>query len=156
MVRLSKEVEQNLKRAMPLIVFFGLPHESQMLLLPTLQVERKYDFPDGDLITSNALEVLTNGYKACLNSLAIRLMVILEESGGADLEPLANLVDQLLATNCQISEEPFTAATYQDFSNAPEWENLRQLSLSLQRMLNIYLEIDQSTMEQAIDFWLHA
>ncbi|AFY55487.1 hypothetical protein Riv7116_3006 [Rivularia sp. PCC 7116] len=38
-----------------IIVFFGLPEKRQVEILPMLEKEKKYDFPDGDLITDNAL-----------------------------------------------------------------------------------------------------
>lgn len=47
--------------------FLGPSGKEQIAVLPILE-ERKYDFPDGDLITSNPLEILVSGYKACLNS----------------------------------------------------------------------------------------
>ncbi|MEM7712539.1 MAG: hypothetical protein AAF349_03005, partial [Cyanobacteria bacterium P01_A01_bin.68] len=56
-----------------IIVFFGLPEKQQIEILPVLGEEKKYDFPGGDLITDNALEILVNDYNASLNSILIRL-----------------------------------------------------------------------------------
>ena len=56
-----------------IIVFFGLPEKQQIEILAVLGKEKKYDFPDGDLITDNALEILVNDYNASLNSILIRL-----------------------------------------------------------------------------------
>ena len=52
-----------------IIVFFGLPEKQQIEILPVLGKVKKYDFPDGDLITDNALEILVNDYNTSLNSI---------------------------------------------------------------------------------------
>lgn len=62
MLRLSEELNQQLEIAAPLIVFFGLSEQKQIAVLPVLE-ERRYDFPEGDWLTSNALEILVMGYK---------------------------------------------------------------------------------------------
>jgi hypothetical protein len=66
-LQLSKEVNQKLEVTAPLIAFFGMPIKEQIAVLPVLE-ERLYDFPDGDWITSNALEVLVHAYNARLRS----------------------------------------------------------------------------------------
>jgi hypothetical protein len=40
-----------------LVAFFSQPAQAQMAMLPVLDLQ-KYDFPDGDLITDDPLEVL--------------------------------------------------------------------------------------------------
>lgn len=83
-LQLSEELNQQLALAAPLIAFFGQPQSEQIALLPTLE-PRKYDFPEGDLLTSNALEVLVNAYQARLNSISIQLMIMQDQAGTPEL-----------------------------------------------------------------------
>lgn len=149
------EVNQQLEVADPLIIFFALPKKNQIVVLPILEEERKYDFPDGDLVTSNALEVLISGYKACLNSILIHLMVRLNESGDENLEDLAGLVEQLLEATRRILEEQFATIGNATSLDASEWNSLRQLSLSFQQEVNIQLDLNTKMMKNCIEYWLH-
>lgn len=155
MLELSEAVSQQLEIAAPLVSFFGLPEKKLMSFLPMLEEERKYDFPDGDLVTSNALEVLVSGYKACLNSVLIRFMVILDESNNENIEHLASLVEQLLETTHRILEKQFEDIDNTKSLRASEWDSLRQLSLSLQQELNIHSEINTRIMKMCVEYWLH-
>jgi hypothetical protein len=74
-LKLSEEVNRKLEVVAPLIVFFGMPEKEQMSVLPVLE-ERKYDFLDGDWITSNALDVLVFAYDIRLKLIPIWLMTI--------------------------------------------------------------------------------
>ena len=45
-----------------LICFFALDTRQQINLIPSLNIETKFDFHDGDLVTDKALLVLANQY----------------------------------------------------------------------------------------------
>ncbi|MBD2018651.1 hypothetical protein H6F43_00435 [Leptolyngbya sp. FACHB-36] len=152
---MSDEVNQQLEVTAPLIAFFGTPEKEQIAILPVLE-ERKYDFPEGDLITSNALEILVNGYKACLNSILIRLMTIQDESVSKSIKDLVDLVERLLETTRKILEEHFEVIGNANSLGASEWESLRQLSLTAQRKLEIQLVVNTKTMKDCVEYWLHS
>ena len=153
-LQLSEEVNQTLEVTAPLIVFFGLPAKEQIAALPALE-ERKYDFPDGDLITSSALEVLASGYNARLNSILIRLMIMQDESGNRSIEDLVDLVERLLAITHEITEKPFEVINNADSLETAEWESLRQLSSAVQRKLDIQLVGSTETVKNCVEYWLH-
>ncbi|WP_448571410.1 hypothetical protein [Trichothermofontia sp.] len=154
MLRLGEEVNQQLELAGPLIVFFGLPEKEQVALLPVLE-ERKYDFPEGDLITSSALEVLVSGYKAYLNSIVIWLMIIQDESDNTNMEELIWLVDQLLETAHKIVEEHDEIIDNVDYLRTSEWANLRYLSFTLKQKLEIQWVANSEVIRNCMEYWLH-
>lgn len=153
MLRFNEEVDQQLEVTAPLIVFFGLPEKEQIAVLPVLE-ESKYDFPEGDLITSSALEVLVSGYKACLNSILIRLTIMQDESGNRN-EDLVDLVERLLEITHKIAEEHFEVIDNADSLGSAAWKSLRQLSSIVQRKLDIQLEVNTKIMENCVEYWLH-
>lgn len=155
MLRLSKEVNQQLEVAAPLIVFFGQPEKEQIAVLPVLE-EEKYDFPDGDLITSNAFEVLVSGYKACLNSILIWLMIMQDEPDNKGIEDLVNLVEKLLEITHKIAEEHFEIIDNANSLETVDWKSLRQLSSAIQRKLEIQLVVDTKIMKNCVEYWLHS
>lgn len=154
MLRLSDEVNQQLEVTAPLITFFGMPEKEQIAVLPVLE-ERKYDFPEGDLITSNALEVLMSGYKACLNPLLIRLMIVQDESGNRNIEDLVDLVERLLEITHKIEAEHFEVIDDANSFETAEWKSLRQLSSAVQRKLEIQLVVNTRIVENCVEYWLH-
>lgn len=149
-------VLQQFKLAAPLITFFGLPEKEQLVVLPVLNEERKYDFIKGDLITSNALEILMCGYEACLNTIAISLMIMLDESGNENIKNLATIVEQLLETTRKILEGNFEAISNASSLGDIEWDNLRQFSSTIQRELKIELEVNTKIMKICVEYWLHS
>jgi hypothetical protein len=161
-LQLSEEVNQNLEVTAPLIAFFGMPEKDQIAVLPVLE-ERKYDFPDGDWITSNALEVLVYAYQARLNSISIRLMIIQDmqnESGNKSNrdsvdENLVDLVDKLLSITHKITDEYFEVVGNADIFRTVEWNSLRQLSSAVQRKLEIQLVVDTEIVKDCVEYWLH-
>lgn len=149
MFRLDEEANQQFKLAAPLITFFGLPEKDQLAVLPVLNEKRKYDFREGDLITSNALEILMCGYEVYLNAIVIRLLIMLDESGNENIENLAAIVEQLLETTRKILDgNASSLATL-------EWDRLRQFSLVIQRELKIELEVNTKIMKSCVEYWLH-
>jgi hypothetical protein len=153
-LQLSEEVNQQLEVTAPLIVFFGLPEKEQIALLPMLG-EKKYDFPEGDLITSDAFEILMSGYKAGLNSILIRLMIMQDELGNRSIEDLIDLVERLLEIIHNIVEEHFEEIDNANSSETAEWKNLRQLSSAVQQKLAIQLVVNAKIMENCVEYWLH-
>jgi hypothetical protein len=154
MLQLGEEMNQQLETTAPLIAFFCLPEKEQIAVLPMLE-ERKYDFPEGDLITSNALEILVSGYKACLNSILLQLMIMQDESDNENIEDLADLVEGLLKTTHRILEEHFEVIGNASNLGASEWRNLRQLSSALQRKLEVQLVVNTKIMKNCVEYWLH-
>lgn len=155
MFRLDEEANEQFKLAAPLITFFGLPEKEQLAVLPVLNEKRKYDFIEGDLITSNALKILMCGYEACLNAIAISLMIMLDESGNENIENLASIVEQLLETTRKILEGNFEAMDNASSLGTLEWDNLRQFSSAIQRELKIELEVNTKIMKSCVEYWLH-
>lgn len=90
---LSQEVKDRLDLMAPAIVFFALPMSQQINMLPTLRKEQKYDFSQGDLITSNALEVLLTAYANCLNNLLNGIVVMVDELRNQEIEILNDLIN---------------------------------------------------------------
>ena len=138
-----------------MIAFFGMPEKEQAMIIPVLE-KRKYDFPEGDLVTSNTLEVLINGYKADLNSMSIQLVIIQDGSGNEDIKYLANLIGQLLELINRILEEDFEII---DDVNNPEdfeWVTLRQLSLAIQRKLGIGMVVNTKVINNYMERWTHS
>ncbi len=154
MLQLSEDINQQLEVIAPLIVFFWLPEKEQIAVLPVLE-ERKYDFPEGDLITSNALEVLVSAYKVCLNSISIQLMIMQDESENKSIENLADLVEKLLEIAHGIAEENFEVIDIKNSIGSIEWKNLRQLSFTVQRKLEIQLVVNTKIVEICVEYWLH-
>lgn len=104
MLQLNEEIQNKLKTIAPLIAFFGLPELGQVAILPRLK-ERKYDFPEGDPITRSAIEVLVNAYKAHLNSISIRLLIVKDQSDSEDVKKLTIFIDQLLEITNEIIDQ---------------------------------------------------
>lgn len=154
MLQVSEEVNQQLKVAAPLIVLFGLPEKEQIAVLPVLE-KRKYDFPEGDLITSNALEVLMSGYKACLDSLLTRLMIVQDEPVNRNIEDLVDLVERLLEITHKIESQHFEVIDDTNSFGTAEWKSLRQLSSAVQQKLGIQLVINTKIVENCVKCWLH-
>jgi hypothetical protein len=153
-LQLSEEVKQQLEVIAPLITFFGLSEEAQIAVLPVLE-ERKYDFPEGDLITSNSLEILVSGYKARLNSILIRLMMMQDESVNKDIEDLVDLVEKLLDTTHKI-EEHFEVIDNTNSLRSAEWRRLRQFSAAVQQKLGIQLMVNSKMIKNCMEYWLHS
>jgi hypothetical protein len=153
-LQLNDEVNQQLEVTAPLIAFFSMPEQEQMAILPNLE-ERKYDFPEGDLISSNALEILMSGYKACLNSILLQLTIMQDGSGNESIEDLADLVEELLETTHRILEEHFEVIGNASSLGASEWQSLRQLSSAVQRKLEIQPVVNTKIMKNCVDYWLH-
>jgi hypothetical protein len=161
-LQLSKEVNQKLEVTAPLIAFFGMPIKEQIAVLPVLE-ERLYDFPDGDWITSNALEVLVHAYNARLNSISIRFTTIQHMQGELDTksikdlvdENLVDLVEQLVSITHKITEEPFEITDNADIVRTLEWKSLRQFSSAIQRKLEIQLTVNTEIVKNCVEHWLH-
>ncbi|RFP62947.1 MAG: hypothetical protein BJG00_001930 [Limnothrix sp. CACIAM 69d] len=155
MLQLNEEVQNKLKTIAPLIAFFGLPELGQVAILPRLK-ERKYDFPEGDLITRSAIEVLVNAYNAHLNSISIRLLIVKDQSDSEDVKKLAISIDQLLEiTNEIIDRYSFQKSNYSNCFKTTQWKRLCQISLEIQQALEIQLVVDTKTLENCIEYWLH-
>lgn len=155
MFRLSEEAKQKLEVAETLITFFGLSEKDKKVVMPVLYEENKYDFPDGDLVTSNVLEILMNGYIACLNSLLIDLMVIPDESDNESIQDLVNLIEKLLKITHKILDKHFDISNISSFG-CSDWDNLCQFSLMLQQSLKICLDVNTKMMKRCVEYWLHA
>ena len=152
---LSNEVKERLDLATPAILFFALPVNQQIEMLPTLKNEQKYDFPDGDLLTNNALEILINAYAACLNMLVLWLMVMVDETVDQDVRNLESLIGDLLSTAQTIVEYRFEGIGNASSLNSPEWKKLRQLSEMVQQQLQIEVEVDTTFISSFMNYWLH-
>ena len=155
MYNLSREVKECLNLMMPAIVFFALPTYQQIEILPVLERVKKFDFPEGDLLTDNTLEVLVTVYETCLNQLLIRLTTTLEQSKSQDIENLESLVEELLTRAHLIVEYRFEEIGNVYSLDSSEWVQLRQLSEVVQQQLQIELQVNTKIIRDFIDAWLH-
>lgn len=158
MLRLNELLTQKLEIAETLVVFFGLPEQEQIVLLPVLE-ERKYNFPDGDLATVNALEVLVKGYHACLNAILNQLLIVQYDQPIED-DPAVDLVEQLWHITHKIAEEYFEGVDFEEGDHVNsfegiEWESLRQLSSTIERKLGIQVIVNSTILDNCIEYWLH-
>jgi hypothetical protein len=153
--RLGQEANQQFELAAPIIIFFGLTEKEQLAVIPVLNEKKKYDFPQGDLITSNALEILISGYQVYLNVILLNLITMLDESDNENIKNLVGLVEQLLETTRKILEGNFEPIGNASSLGAFEWDNLRQFSSAVQRELKIQLEVNTKIMKSCVEYWLH-
>ncbi|MDX2273140.1 MAG: hypothetical protein NW237_14485 [Cyanobacteriota bacterium] len=146
-----------------LMIFFGLSAPAQQAMLPKLAIAQKFDFPEGDLLSANALEILLNSYKACLNTIAIHFLIQmdeLEKQGQQDalLLELTDIVDQTLY---EISQREGSFALEEDAHQStssldhPAWDPLRKWSLTLKNHLHLEREITPPMVKSCLTYWLH-
>jgi hypothetical protein len=167
-LRLSEDANWELDAIAPLVAFFAMPENEQIAVLPVLE-ERKYGFPAGDWITSNALEVLMFAYEAHLNSISIWPETIQEMRNASDnnwikdlahedlvdLENLVDLLDKLLSITRKIEQKYFEVIDNAGLFRTVEWKNLRQLSSSVQQKLQIQLVVNTEIVKNCVECWLH-
>lgn len=158
MLQFNEEFNQQLEVASPLIVFFGLSAQEQLAILPVLEVQ-KYDFPDGDLITHHALEVLINTYSACSQAIAMRLIVMQDETDRPDLDEALHLIESLLELIFPILQQPFDRMGDRlDEINRVEcadWVSLRQCSAAVREHFRIEQPVDAARIALCIRDRLH-
>lgn len=119
------------------ITFFGLPEKQQVKILPLLNKKQKYDFPDGDLITDNALEILINDYHASLNSILIRLDEPIDGKINDEATELYQVFDSLFSLTGFIDEKFGEDISNEIIFKLPGWSQIRELSLVIQKKINI-------------------
>jgi hypothetical protein len=154
-MQLSKELHQLIDEVAPLIVFFSLSAQQQTKVLPILEKEEMYDFPDGDLWTSSALEVLAICYQTFMSAISLRLMLVLDEISDENTENLANVVDQLLNKLNKIVNWHRGNIFRDDNLDSPEWGILRQFSQVVREELHIQLEVSKTMLRNHINYRLH-
>ena len=138
-----------------IIVFFGLPEKQQIEILPVLGEEKKYDFPDGDLITDNALEILVNDYNASLNSILIRLDEPIDDGINNKAKELFQAFDTSFDLTGFIDNKIAENISNESIFKLPEWSQLRELSLLIQTNFNIHSEVNKNILQNRIEYWLH-
>ena len=149
MLIFSKQVNDILASKAVIITFFALPEE-QIELIPVLE-EKKYDFPDGDLITNDALEILINDYNASLNSIMLRL----DEPDNDTMKTLFQVFEELFSVTNFLMNFYDDDIDNSTILKLPEWSKLRELSLVLQNTLNIHSEVNTDIIINCIEYWLH-
>lgn len=145
---MQPEPSENLQM---LTAFFGLSVEQQEVALPVLQVEKLYDFPDGDWRTDEAVEVLIMAYAACLNSFSNTLLI---QDGNHD-ESLENLIGEL-SIAIQSIELGQRKVDIDRRLKSPEFETLRHLSSTLGKRLQIKMPIIKDALNSLISFYVHS
>ena len=151
MLILNEEVKNILASKAPLIIFFGLAEQQQIELILELKLERKYDFPDGDLITDNALEILVNDYNASLNSILIRLDEPIDDKAKELFESFNNLFSLTGFIDEKFGEDISNEIIFK----LPEWNKLRSVSTIVRDTLNIRSEVNINMMRSCIEYWQH-
>ncbi|MEA5595597.1 hypothetical protein [Rivularia sp. UHCC 0363] len=151
MLILSEEVNDILASKATLIKFFALPEEQQIQIIPVLDEERKYDFPDGDLITDNALEILVNEYKASLNS----ILIWLDEPHNDNIQGLFKVFEQIFEIINFIENHYNEDTDNSTIFKLPEWSKLRELSSVVQKTLNIQQAPNTNILKSYIEYRLH-
>jgi len=155
MLILSEEVNDILASKASIIKFFGLSEKQQAELLPVLEEEKKYDFPDGDLTTDNALEILVNDYNASLNSILIRLDEPIYDGINHKVKELFQAFDTSFDLTGFIDKKITENISNESIFKLPEWSQLRELSLIVQKTLNIESEVNTNILKSYIEYWLH-
>ncbi|MFB2923589.1 hypothetical protein [Aerosakkonema funiforme] len=155
--QLEQEIYSLLNQSVPLIKFFGLPVELQIKALPVLEKQRRYDFPNGDLLADRALHVLLAHYHTYLSSILIRYPFNLDEKVDENLDGLIVTIedifgeaDKILDLFCEFEDD----STLQSL-DSPEWYTIRQLSQVLVGKLQIDLEVNKEIMGSFLDSRLH-
>jgi hypothetical protein len=154
-MELSEELKNLIEKAAPLIIFFSLSTTQQSQVLPVLEKEEKYDFPDGDLWTSSTLEVLLCCYQAFINSISIRLILILDEVRDEDTESFSAGCTQISHRLNEILNRDADIIFSSENLDSVEWVALRQLSETVQEGLQIQLEIDTEMLREQMNYRLH-
>ena len=96
-----------------------------------------------------------SGYKACLNSLLIQLMISQDEAANRNIEDLVDLVERLLEITHRIEAAYFEVINNANGFETAEWKSLRQLSSTAQRKLEIRLVVNTKVVEDCVEYWLH-
>lgn len=149
----EESLKQNIESISPLVTFFSLSNQEQTSLIPALEIS-KYDFPDGDLLTNNPLEILINGYQAFLNSICIQLIILEDEEEFKNNE-LVSLVEKLLKITSQIANKDFNVIGNPTLIESSEWEILTQFSSALKQKLEVQTIITPKIVQNSIEYWLH-
>jgi len=149
------EVNNAIASKAVIIVFFGLPEKQQVEILPVLEKEKKYAFPDGDLTTDNALEILVNDYNASLNSILIRLNEPIDDGINYKAKKLFKAFDTSFDLTGFIDQKITEGISHESIFKLPEWSQLRELSSLIQTNLNIHSEINKNILKSRIEYWLH-
>lgn len=134
-----------------LTAFFGFSVEQQKVNLPVLQVEKLFDFSDGDWRTDEAIEVLMMAYAACLNSFSNTLLI----QDGNDNETLENLIEEL-SIAIQSIELGQRKVDIDRRLKSPEFETLRYLSRILGKRLQMKMSVSKDTINSLISFYVHS
>ncbi|MBV6626603.1 MAG: hypothetical protein KI793_27310 [Rivularia sp. (in: Bacteria)] len=152
---LSKEVKDVIDSKAVIIIFFGLPEKQQIEILPVLEKEQKYDFPDGDLITDSALEILVNDYNASLNSILLHLDEPIDDKINDKAKELFRAFDNLFSLTSFIQEKFEEDISNEIIFKLPEWNQIRELSLVIQKILQIQSEVNKNFLKSRVAYWLH-
>ena len=152
---LKKAQNQQPTSRATVIAFFRLPEERQIEVLPVLDKEEKYDFPDGDLITDNALEVLVNDYNAFFNSILLRLDEPIDEGINDKYKEFYQVFDNLFGLTAFIDDKFHEDICNGNIFKLSEWNQLRKLSLVIQDKFNIHSEVNYNILKNRVDYWLH-
>ena len=144
-----------LVNAEPIVAFFAMPAALQVEIIPSVE-EKKYDFPDGDLISSNALEILLCIYLSMLNSISLKMLVIQEE---VVIEQGVQGTYGLLTLLCELTnlifDDYFEILLCSDRLESIEWDTLRHLSSLLQQKSGLHTTTSRRTLEEMIESWVH-
>ncbi|MEL6553647.1 MAG: hypothetical protein AAFQ63_09345 [Cyanobacteria bacterium J06621_11] len=148
----------------PLIAFFSLSKEEQLDILPILSEEKKYDFPDGDYLSSSALAILLNAYESsCLNSISLNLMWMIDTNDAnkkeqyrqvdALISELHSLVNQ--ACNAEFDWNDSSIEVQAHIHNLPQVERIRELSNAVMTAIGVEVQLTKSIMQACIDSYIH-
>lgn len=153
--QLKEEIYDLFNRVAPLIIFFGLPVELQLKALPVLEEQTLYDFPEGDLLANHALHVLIAHYHTYLNSILIRVSIVLDEEIDEDLDSLVQIMVDILDETDKISDLFYEDNSTVESLDSSEWDTIRPLSQVLGEKLQIDLEVNKKLMSSFLELRIH-
>ena len=131
-----------------------MPAQLQIEIMPSVE-ERKYDFPDGDLISNNVLEILLCIYLSTLNSISLEILVVNEEVVDKSVQDIHGLLALLCELANLIFDDYSEILLYPDCLENMEWDTLRHLSALLQRKSGLHTTTSRRTLEEIIASWVH-
>ena len=143
-----------LVNAEPIVAFFAMPAALQVEIIPSVE-KKKYDFPDGDLISSNALEILLCIYLSVLSSISLEMLVIQEEVIEQSVQGTYGLLALLCELTNLIFDDYFEILLCTDCLESIEWDTLRHLSSLLQQKSGLHTTTSRRTLEEMIESWVH-
>ena len=151
---MNNQLTQKLMDVAPIVAFFSMSAALQIDVMPTVE-EKKYDFPDGDLISNNTLEILLCIYLSMLNSISLEILVVNEEAIDQNIESIRGLITLLCKLAHLLFNDYDEVLLNADSLESIEWDTLRHLSSLFQQIVGLHTVTNRNALEEEIESWVH-